>query len=652
MSHPTIHPQDPQSPPGRNQEQVTLENDKTSNRINDSNNSNTYTSITPSASSQATGSSSGGRRRRSPLPILFPLMVILMLTSYMAGFHIGRSKDPNLMGKALDTITLVPDKKTVETKVHIAGRVVNADGTPYANGLVQLHSTPRETRTGDRGQFFFDNVEQGSHTLNLINEDGSVKAACQIQLSQQDDGAPARIEASGVGNYSLACSDAVQVVEMQVDLDGEEEGEISSLSINPDHFYYVTSDGLVGNREGTARREGKAAVLPGGTVVTADSTVILPVGKAVLPDKSVVDIPREGLTTEDGSVAKPDGTVITAEQTVIRPDGVIELPDGNTVFVDNGKIIHTDNNLLTVDEIQIENTYETSDNGTGNTGQNTENAGDSQTDPASAENPPGSLADGAGGANVNRQDEVPSQENGGIPGQPETTGPSGEGNAPSESSSGSLDNGSGNLDGGSGGTPNGNSNNSPSGNPGRPTAPDDDDDDDEEPDRPDNSGGSHEVTDGLKAEDYNSATESWVQLTAVDLFSNKTTGPEKAIAPGSSGYYLFRLSNNNSFPITYTLKLAEDLEKSFHLPIEYRLVWVQGEKDGQGVPQEGSTTPESLALEQMELDAGQTQIYRLEWIWPYEGADGWSDAKDTQVGTAANRRYLVNLTIQAQQRIP
>ena len=642
MSHPTPQPQDPQSPPG-NQKDVTMDSDN---------------STTSSASSQAAGGSSGGRRRRSPLPILLPLVVILMLTSYMAGFHIGRSKDPNLMGKALDTITLIPENKTTDMKVHIAGRVVNADGTPYANGLVQLHSTPRETRTGDRGQFFFDNVEQGSHTLNLINEDGTVKAACQIQLNQQTAGAPAQIDYSGPGSYNLACSDAVQVVEMQVDLGGDGDGETSGLSINQERFYYVTSDGLVGNREGTTRRDGKAAVLPGGTVVTADSTVVLPVGKAVLPDKSVVEIPSEGLTTEGGSVAKADGTVVTAEQTVIRPDGIIELPDGTTVPVDNGKIIHSENNLLTVDEIKIENTYD----GAGGSGQQTtENAGDQTgqqpSEPADPQNPDGTGTDGPDG--VNSQGGNVSQENAGAPNQSDGNGsiPGQEGAALPDGSTATQPtdpNGNGNsgTSGNPSGTPEGGSDNS-GGNSGRPTVPDDgDEDDDNEPEDPDDSGGSQGGTAGLKAEDYNSATQSWVQLTAVDLFSNKTAGPEKTIAPGSSGYYLFRLSNNNAFPITYTLKLAEDLEKSFHLPIEYRLVWVHGENDGNGVPQDGYTTPESLALEQVELTTGQTQIYRLEWHWPYEGADGWSDEKDTLVGTSSNRRYLVNLTIQAQQMIP
>lgn len=133
---------------------------------------------------------------------------------------------------------------------------------------------------------------------------------------------------------------------------------------------------------------------------------------------------------------------------------------------------------------------------------------------------------------------------------------------------------------------------------------------------------------------------SWSQFSAVDLFYNRTGGPDTVIAPGSKGYYLMRLDNGNDFAIHCTLTITEDLQESFHLPLRYRL---SGEKDTE--KGEWTKGAEVTALE-IDLKENSSEVCTLEWEWPFESGD---DDYDTSVGTRENRRYLITLTIHAEE---
>lgn len=132
---------------------------------------------------------------------------------------------------------------------------------------------------------------------------------------------------------------------------------------------------------------------------------------------------------------------------------------------------------------------------------------------------------------------------------------------------------------------------------------------------------------------------SWTQFSAVDLFYNRTGGPDAVLAPGSKGYYLLKLDNTNSFPIRCTLTIAEDLEESFHLPLQYRL---SGDKDaGTGEWTKGT----EITTLDISLRENSSQICTLDWEWPFEGDDEY----DTSIGTRENRRYVITLTIYAEE---
>lgn len=154
---------------------------------------------------------------------------------------------------------------------------------------------------------------------------------------------------------------------------------------------------------------------------------------------------------------------------------------------------------------------------------------------------------------------------------------------------------------------------------------------------------------------------TWEQLSSIDLFRRKTDnlnlGEENGIpliAPGSSGYYDFKIKNPDEFDIFFRAK-AEEL--SFHLPILYSVKDLEtGEyflfqsKTGY----EGANDEGEVSTSTVKLPAGQEIVCRLEWEWQYE--DWYVPEKDNALDNAAARRadrsYLLALHIFAEQIDP
>lgn len=84
-------------------------------------------------------------------------------------------------------------------------------------------------------------------------------------------------------------------------------------------------------------------ILPDGTIIDANKTVILPDGETVLPDGTVnfagnaVLYPDKSLTIEDNIQVTPDRVVTHPDGYVFRTNGVATLPTGEEVYC-NGKL--------------------------------------------------------------------------------------------------------------------------------------------------------------------------------------------------------------------------------------------------------------------------------------------------------------------------
>lgn len=137
----------------------------------------------------------------------------------------------------------------------------------------------------------------------------------------------------------------------------------------------------------------------------------------------------------------------------------------------------------------------------------------------------------------------------------------------------------------------------------------------------------------------NETGKTWTQLAGIDLFRPLgSTDDRNLIAPGSKGYYLFRLENGRNGAVRFTLSIRE---KTFHVPLVYRLV---DDMTGEVLLEWQPASPEAVVSLPRELDREEENRCRIEWEWPPDG----DDAVDTALGQLADRTYILELTIRAE----
>lgn len=263
--------------------------------------------------------SAGGakNKKRAREAMLILLALLALFSSVIAGFLIGRNSGPAL-GQIIDTIVIGPDQSRT---VHLAGQVRYADGTPYTGGTVELRSEPRRTDTDAQGRFFYDSVELGDHTLSVVDAQGAVLAACEIAVGRGGS-QPLEVAETAEGRYTVELSTEVRFIELAVELRGEK----AALVLLPGAAVALQDDGTVFVDKSSLTAAAGEIVLPSGTVILKDSTVVAP-GYLILPDNMVTPIPTGGTTTGGGEKILPDGRVELADGTVISAEG-IRTPDG------------------------------------------------------------------------------------------------------------------------------------------------------------------------------------------------------------------------------------------------------------------------------------------------------------------------------------
>ncbi len=82
------------------------------------------------------------------------------------------------------TPTPEPVKETTPAETFtLEGRILDEDGNPLANKIVELHSEPITTRTDTDGNYRFENVTSGEHTLFVKEEDGTEIATMPLKVT-------------------------------------------------------------------------------------------------------------------------------------------------------------------------------------------------------------------------------------------------------------------------------------------------------------------------------------------------------------------------------------------------------------------------------------------------------------------------------------
>lgn len=369
-------------------------------------------------------------------------------------------------------------------------------------------------------------------------------------------------------------------------------GEDQTLRVEEESAYFVTGDGQIVDFHGSSLKvkDTSRAVTPAGSLVAAPGYVLLPTeGTAVTPRGEQLEV-SPGEEVFSGVVVEEDGSVQLEGGPVLLPEGEVKLPDGETVGGGDKVVVVTDGEAEELPELPEEYT------------------------------PPVNKPVVSTPGEASSQPEPPEPER--EPSQPE---PSVSEPEPSE--------------------------------PGPPDAaqePSEPEPLEEEPSDPVSS--EPESYQGVSVIDRETGV-SWKQQSVIDLFKNRTDTMDLGtrngvpiVAPGSKGYYAFRLENPESFDIVYTISLEET---SFHLPIRYSVI--DDTTNYSHLYRERiSGTEKPLRTKEIVIPAGSAQDFRIDWEWMYED---WymperDDALDTDAAsdlTVRGRTYMLSVLIEAAQ---
>lgn len=547
------------------------------------------------------------RKRRKWIILILFLFLFMMMTTGFVGYILGKSSrfSDDMHGKAIDTIHITQS----EARVHLGGKIFYSDGTPYAGGIIQLHSEPRQTVTDDTGAFVFDNAEGGSHTVSILDEAGNVLAETKVNISKEDIKEGASVQLLNNEAYQVDVAMDIKFLEVQLEIDKES----GKLYINPDKVTYLTEDGIVVSPTGKADIKNGIIVTPMGTVITTDGTIICGSGEN---DNKKVIISSGGLNNkEDGSIQAPDGTTIRPDGTIMYKDTVIDTSgvsmnsNGSKLEPGEGgyQILEDDNNSVQMPlgkdtEERIGNNSKT----LAGENQRTDENDTGRDNPAS----------GTQGTNT------PSDNNQGTS----------DTNIPVINDPVIINPGNNNWE----------NNNSGTDNPGTDTPEPDN------PNKPDDTKPDDTETDyGVQFAGGTSEQQlkAWIQATEIDLFYNRTAGEDDVtlLAPGAEGYYLFRVNNDNNFSIAIDLAVSE---KSLHLPLEFAIADISGNLLTSWT---WATEKAEVYTDKITLKNRGQEIYQIKWRWPYYTSET-QDAEDTRIGKLDERSYTVDLYIRAEQR--
>lgn len=117
----------------------------------------------------------------------------------------------------------------VERRIDLKGRVVYTDKTPYPDGLIELRSEPRYTRTDKDGYFMFIDVGEGDHNINVLDDAGNVLASCAVVIDRTSDLEDAEIIRLSDGTYVFQVAVHVKVLEITIYLHRGGDGKATGI---------------------------------------------------------------------------------------------------------------------------------------------------------------------------------------------------------------------------------------------------------------------------------------------------------------------------------------------------------------------------------------------------------------------------------------
>ena len=264
-------------------------------------------------------------KKKFPMLLFLILALLLIISSVITcillGNRTGEQKTPGG-----DSFVIGGGKEPDSTQgpeLHLAGRITLPDGTPLADGSLELHSQVKKGETDRDGWFLFEDVEPGLHSLFVLDENGKTKAEIKLELSRNEEAeySQLRIEKTAANQYLFHMAKEIRYLELDLEFNQ------GALTVRMDRTAAVDREGLVSlpSQELNAR-EG-LVLLPSGTAITRENQIIHGT-LIILPDNQVMRIPSDGLLFEDGTTVSADGEIQLWDGTIITPEGIYD-PETN-----------------------------------------------------------------------------------------------------------------------------------------------------------------------------------------------------------------------------------------------------------------------------------------------------------------------------------
>lgn len=584
------------------------------------------------------------KKRRIIILIIF-FIILFLISEGILLYRLGGLANKNI-GKVVDTIVLSPEQAQ-EVPLALCGRVQYSDGTPAAGLTVELHSDPMTDTTDENGDFYFNNVEYGSHTLTVIDKNGNRKVLADLDIQRDSavtDGKQIFTEGDD-GVWYFKVPDETLNIEFNMQMNDA----LTQMNIIPDSVSAMLTESRVMTyyRNETASEEGPI-ITAHGSVMLSDGTIHLHEDGVILPDGLYIN--TEGEVYENGkktgnSAIPDDYDLDTGALTVTTPDGslihlkdsVTDIPDGTTVSGGENKITYPDGTIVDNGKTGVTapiSEIKDGSNASGASGGQAAGTGSGGNSGSSDHGNSGNSSSGNGGAS-NGNNSNGSNSNGNSSNGNASNGSNGSGSQNGNqnnngSSSDNSQNGGNNSNNGN--NNNNNGSNSNSGNNG-------------------GTGGGSTSGDGDAKEvnvvDKNTGLE-WRQLTTIDLFKNGG-----AISPGASASYDFYIRNGIRSSVRFRMTIDEAEHEAGAIPLEYRLRDSSGYIAGTADNKNGWLTAAELEDVWVTLNRSGSINYTLEWRWPYERGTtaaeiAANDAADTALGNAASSAHYIHVKIYAE----
>ena len=204
-------------------------------------------------------------------------------------------------------------------ELHLAGRITLPDGTPLADGNLELHSQVKKGETDQDGWFFFEDVEPGLHSLFVLDENGKTRAEIKLELSrnEEDEYSQLRIEKTAANQYLFHMAREIRYLELDLEFNQ------GALTVRMDKTAAVDREGLVSLPSQELNAKEGLVLLPSGTAITRENQIIHGT-LIIMPDNQVRRIPPDGLLFGDGTTVSADGRIQLRDGTIITPDGIYD----------------------------------------------------------------------------------------------------------------------------------------------------------------------------------------------------------------------------------------------------------------------------------------------------------------------------------------